>query len=121
MTPAEAVRALLRGWEVGDPDMVAELFAEDGVFDDPLQARRRIGPRDIREACADGMSKLRNCRIPVQHLIEHGNIAFVEATFESELSDSGTRFDFPFALVLEMTDGKVFRVAEYFDTRRLVP
>lgn len=121
LSPSEAVRALLGAWELGDPDLAANLFAEDGVFDDPLQPRRRVGPRDIRAACAGGMAKLRFCRIPIRLLIEREDIAVVEASFESELADGGGRFDFPFTLVLEMKDGKVARVAEYFDTRRLVP
>lgn len=121
MTPSQAVRALLRGWETGDPDMVANLFAEDGVFDDPLQPRRRVGPRDIREACAGGMSKLSSCRIPVLHLVERGDVALAEGVFEAVLAAGGARFEFPFALVLELRDGKVARVAEYFDTRTLVP
>jgi ketosteroid isomerase-like protein len=119
MTPSEAVRAILRAWEEADPDAIAALFAADGVFDDPLQPKRRIGPAEIRAACAGGIAAIRNCRIPIRHLVEYGNIALAEGDFLSELADTGARFDFPFALVLEMKNGKVSRLAEYFDTHAL--
>jgi ketosteroid isomerase-like protein len=119
MTPSQAVRAILRGWEDADPDAIVALFADDAIFDDPLQPKRRIGPADIREACAGGIAAIRNCRIPIRHLIEAGNLAFAEGEFQSELAGTGVRFDFPFTLVLEMKHGKVSRLAEYFDTHPL--
>jgi len=119
VTPSQAVHAILRGWEQSDPDMIAAVFAEEGIFDDPLQPRRRIGPRDIREACANGIAAIRECRIPIHSLIESGNTAFAEGEFRSVQASTGARFDFPFALVVEMKDGKVARLAEYFDTHPL--
>jgi ketosteroid isomerase-like protein len=114
MTPSQAVRAILRGWEEADPDAIASLFADDGIFDDPLQPKRRIGPAEIREACARGIAAIRDCRIPIRYLIESGDLAFAE--FQSELAGTAARFDFPFALVLEMKEGKVTRLVEYFDS-----
>jgi len=119
MTPSQAVRAILRGWEQSDPDMIAGVFAVDGIFDDPLQPRRRVGPRDIREACAGGIAAIRECHIPIHSLIESGDTAFAEGEFRSVLASTGARFDFPFALVVEMKNGKVARLAEYFDTHPL--
>ena len=119
MTPSQAIRAIFRGWEEGDPDAIAALFADDGIFDDPLQPERRVGPAEIRKACAGGIAAIRNCRIPIRHLIEAGNVAFAEGEFHSELAATGVRFDFSFAVVLEMKDGKVRRLAEYFDTSPL--
>ena len=36
MTAGEAIRALCSAWERGDPDALAGLFSEDGVYEDPL-------------------------------------------------------------------------------------
>ena len=36
MTASEAIRALCAAWERGDPDALADLFSEDGVYEDPL-------------------------------------------------------------------------------------
>lgn len=119
MTPAQAVRTILRGWEQADPDMIASVFAEDGIFDDPLQPRRRTGPADIREACAGGIAAIRECQIPLHTIVESGSTGFAEGEFRSVHAATGTRFDFPFAMVIEMKDGKVARLTEYFDTHPL--
>lgn len=86
MTPSQAVHAILRGWEEGDPDAIAAVFAEDGIFDDPLQPQRRVGPAEIRAACAQGIAAIHHCRIPVRALVESGDIAFVEGEFRSKLA-----------------------------------
>lgn len=119
MTPSQALRAVARGWEEGNPDAVAALFAEDGIFDDPLQPRRRTGPAEIRSALAGGMAAIHQCRIPLGVVIESGSVGFAEGMFQSKLAGSETRFDFPFVMVVEMKDGKIARLGEYFDTKSL--
>ena len=89
MTPSQAVHAIVRGWEQADPDAIAAIFAEDGIFDDPLQPRRRIGPRDIREACAGGIAAISECRIPIRTLVESGDTAFAKGEFRSVLAAAG--------------------------------
>ena len=44
MTAIEAIRALCAAWERGDPDALAGLFSEDGVYEDPRQSRLLPGP-----------------------------------------------------------------------------
>ncbi len=39
--------------------------------------------------------------------------------FRSALADGGGRFDFPFAMVVELRDGRIARLTEYFDTAPL--
>jgi ketosteroid isomerase-like protein len=119
MTPTQAVHEIVRGWEQSDPDAIAAIFAEGGVFDDPLQPRRRTGPRDIREACAGGIAAIRDCHIAIHSLVVSGDTAFAEGKFCSVLAADGARFDFPFVMIVDMKDGKVTRLAEYFDTRPL--
>lgn len=119
MTPGEAARAVLRGWELNDPGSVAELFAADGLFEDPLQPRPRRGPDDIMEACSGGMAAIRNCTISIRRLVEQGDTAIVEAEFRSQLAATGERFDFHFMMVLEMRAGVIQRLSEYFDTAPL--
>jgi ketosteroid isomerase-like protein len=43
----------------------------------------------------------------------------VEAEFRSGLA-AGGRLDFDFAMLVELRDGRIARLAEYFDTRPLV-
>jgi ketosteroid isomerase-like protein len=48
-------------------------------------------------------------------------VAICEASFLSELASGEGRFDFEFAMVIEVRDGQITRLCEFFDTRPLVP
>jgi ketosteroid isomerase-like protein len=67
------------------------------------------------------MEEIRDLRIPVGLIVEAGEIAICEASFLCELANGDGRFDFDFAMTVEMRDGKIARLTEYFDTRGLVP
>jgi ketosteroid isomerase-like protein len=121
MDAREATLAVCAAWERGDANAVAELFAEDGRYEDPLWADPVIGPDSIRAQVAEGMAQIRNLRIPVKHVVMQGDVAICEASFLSELADGDGRFDFEFAMVIEVRDGRITRLAEFFDTRPLVP
>jgi ketosteroid isomerase-like protein len=54
-------------------------------------------------------------------VMEQGDQVLAVGLFASKLRDGGDRFDFPFAILVELRDGKIARLAEYFDTRPLVP
>ena len=119
MTPAQAIREVMAGWERLDSQQVAELFADHGIYDDPLKDGRLVGPTAILEANAKAMHDLLSCRIELGHVVETDQVAFAEGEFVSELRAGGA-LTFTFAVVLEMEDGKVTRLAEYFDTRPLL-
>lgn len=121
MTALEAIRAVFDAWEAGDPDALRALFTDDGVYLDPLKA----GPLEGREAIVEdnrpAMAAIEDCRITVSLEVQDGNRAVVEGVFASRLVETGGRFDFPFVAIAEMSDGRIKRLAEYFDTRPLVP
>jgi ketosteroid isomerase-like protein len=121
MTALEATRAVFGAWEAGDPDALRELFTEDGVYLDPLKA----GPLEGRDAIVEdnrpAMAAIADCRITVSLEIEDGERAVVEGVFASRLVETGGRFDFPFVAIVELSGGRIKRLAEYFDTRPLVP
>jgi ketosteroid isomerase-like protein len=119
MRPAQAVREVMAGWERLDSQQVAELFADHGTYDDPLKDGRLTGPAAILEANAKAMNDLLSCRIDLGHVVETDQVALAEGEFVAELRAGGT-LAFSFAVVLEVGDGKVTRLAEYFDTRPLV-
>jgi hypothetical protein len=48
MDAREATSAVCAAWERGDANAVAELFAENGRYEDPLWADPVIGPDAIR-------------------------------------------------------------------------
>jgi ketosteroid isomerase-like protein len=121
LDPAEATRAVFDAWERGEAAGVSELFAPDGRYEDPLFPEALVGPDAIRDGIAPSMEEIRNLRIPIKHLVTEGHVAICEAEFLSELVSGDGRFDFDFAMVVEMRDGLIARLAEFFDTRMLVP
>jgi ketosteroid isomerase-like protein len=121
MEPQEALRALMAGWERGDPDAVAGLFTDGGAYEDPLLEERPIGPAAIRAAIAPAMEAIEDCKVEIHRLVHDGSTGFCEGSFTSRVAGEPTRFDFGFAALVEMRDGRIDRLAEYFDTKPLVP
>lgn len=119
MTPLECSRLFLQAWETSSPEAISRLFADDGVFINPLQPKPLIGPRQIFDAVSIGLGKIENVTIRINGSFEHGPKACIEGEFLSRRRADGARFDFPFSLVLEMRDGRIQRLSEYFDTARL--
>ena len=121
MDAREATLAICEAWERDDAAAVAAVFAEDGRYEDPLFPEVLVGPDAIREGVAAGMAEIRNLSIPIKHLVSDGAVAICEASFLCELASGEGRFDFEFAMVIEVADGRVTRLCEFFDTRPLVP
>ena len=121
MTPAEALRAVCDAWERGDPDTAANLFAPNGVYEDPLYEAPLRGREEIREGLTGGMGAIEDCRVTLDLVLEQGDRVLAVGFFASRLRDGGARFDFPFAILVELGDNGIARLAEYFDTRPLVP
>ncbi len=120
MTAAEALAASFVAWERGDPDALADLFAEDGVLEDPLKQGTIVGREPIREESRPAMAALADCQVTVTQIVERGDIALCEGVFAAGLAGSDGRLDFPFAALVEMRGDEIARLAEYFDTRPLV-
>jgi ketosteroid isomerase-like protein len=119
MSALEAVRAVCRAWEELDPVALAALFTRDGIFDDPLKSSRLAGSGAILEGNRAAMAQLRTCRIELRHVLGDGDVAVAEGRFVAELDPDGV-MDFPFAMVVELSGGRISRLAEYFDTRPLL-
>jgi len=121
MTPTEALRAVCDAWEQGDPGAAAALFAPDGVYEDPLYLAPLQGRDAIRAGLTDGMGAIEDCRVTLDPVIERGGQVLAIGHFGSRLRGGGERVDFPFAILVEHSDAGIERLAEYFDTRPLVP
>lgn len=120
MIASEAIRALCVAWERGDPNALADLFAEDGVYEDPLKDGPMVGRERIREGNRPAMAAIEDCRVQIRHLIEDGPVAMAEGYFASRLADGSGRLDFPFAITAEMRGNLIWRAAEFYDTRPLL-
>ena len=120
MTPTEVLQAVCEAWNRLDNDALAELFAEDGLFEDPLNERAARGREDVRAITGPGMAALSECEVTLSTVVERGDLGLCEGVFRSALADGGGRFDFPFAMAIEVRDGRIARLSEYFDTAPLV-
>jgi ketosteroid isomerase-like protein len=120
MTPTEALQAICEAWNRLDNDALADLFSEDGVFEDPLHERVLRGREDVRAVNGPAMGALSECEVTLTHVLERGELGLAEGMFRSSLADGGARMDFPFAIVIELQDGRIARLTEYFDTAPLV-
>jgi ketosteroid isomerase-like protein len=121
MRPIEALTASFDAWEKGDPAALAKLFADDGEFVDPLKPAVLVGPEEIEAGNREAMAMLADVRITVERSFEDGEHGAVEGEFRSRLADGGGRFDFRFMASVELRDGAVRRLSEYFDTKPLLP
>jgi ketosteroid isomerase-like protein len=120
MTVEEALHEVCESWNHLDPGRLAELFTDDGRFEDPLKESVLVGQREIREGNAPAMAALERCEVTLDVIVADGARAFAEGFFKSSLAGGG-RLDFRFAMLVEMEGTRVKRVAEYFDTRPLIP
>ena len=121
MRPIEALTASFDAWEQGDPAALGRLFTEDGEFIDPLKPGVLVGPDEIESGNRDAMGMLADVQITIERSFEDGDHGAVEGEFRSRLAAGDDRFDFRFMASVELRDGAVRRLSEYFDTKPLVP
>ncbi|HTE62550.1 MAG TPA: nuclear transport factor 2 family protein [Solirubrobacteraceae bacterium] len=121
MSPLDAMRAAFAAWEQRDPAALAALFAPDGDFIDPLKPGALTGPAEIEAGNREAMAAVEDVVVTIVRAFEDDTHAAVEGMFLSRVAGSDVRFDFGYMASLELRDGKVARLAEYFDTRPLVP
>jgi ketosteroid isomerase-like protein len=121
MTPREALEALGAAWDRLDVDALAAAFTDDGLVEDPLLPETARGREAIVALYTPSMAELSECKVTLGHVLETGDLGVAEGRFESVIAADGSRMDFDFAMLVELRDGKVARLAEYFDTRPLVP
>jgi ketosteroid isomerase-like protein len=115
------MRAAFAAWEERDPHALAVLFAPDGQFLDPLKPGVLVGPPEIEEGNRDAMAAVEDVRVTIDRGFEDATHAAVEGMFLSRVAGTEQRFDFGYMASIELRDGKIVRLAEYFDTRPLVP
>jgi len=121
LTPEAALAALGKAWDRLDVEQLVAVFADDAVVVDPLLPRDARGRDDIRELYTGSMAELSECRVTLTNVLTSGDLGMAEGRFESALAADGGRMDFDFAMTVELRDGRVARLAEYYDTRPLLP
>ena len=128
MTPTEALRAYCDAFVAGDTARIGALFAEDAVCELPLLERPLAGRDEIVREVGIAVRGLRRMQVELGATIESGDEVFAEGIFRSEMVGAGThvdlspvRADFRFAMIVEMRGGRIARLAEYLDTKKVKP
>jgi ketosteroid isomerase-like protein len=119
MTPEDAIEAVFQAWNVLDVEQLIPLFTDDGRYEDPLFPAALVGHDQMREGIQPGMQELADCAITTRRVVATDDAGIVEAEFRSALAGGDGRLDFDFAMVVEMSGGRIARLTEYFDTRPL--
>src|SRR5215813_2165849 len=130
-TPLTARRALERYCDAfarRAADEIEPLFADDAVYDLPLQDGRIHGRDHIMREIRTALRGLKSIEVHLEHVLESGDSASCEGVFRSEhigipphVDGRPARLDFRFVAVVEVSDGKIVRLSEYFDTKPLKP
>ncbi|MDX6520841.1 MAG: hypothetical protein QOJ31_2167 [Gaiellales bacterium] len=120
MTPGEAIEGVFKAWQRLDGEALIALFTEDARYEDPLFPEPLVGSQQLHDSIPPSMADLDECVITTLRVVESGDTGMVEAQFRSRVADGEGRLDFDFAMVVELRDGRIARLAEYFDTRPLV-
>jgi glycine cleavage system aminomethyltransferase T/ketosteroid isomerase-like protein len=109
-------------------DEIEPLFAEDAVFDLPLQDARVQGRDKITRELRTALRGLENIVVEFEHVLEDDRSVFAEGIFRSEhvglpphVDGHPHRLDFKFVAVVEAENGRITRWSEYFDTKPLKP
>lgn len=128
MTPRQILEHYCDAFERRMPDEIAPLFADDAVFDLPLNDARVHGRERIVQELRTAIRGLKNIEIFLDHIIESESHVFAEGMFYAEhvgipphVDGTPFRLDFKFAAVVVLDNGKITRWSEYFDTKPLKP
>jgi aminomethyltransferase len=128
MTPRQALETYCDAFARREPDRIEPLFAEDAVFDLPLQDGRLHGREAIMAEMRTALRGLEDIEVELGHVMEGASDVFAEGVFRAapvaipaKLNGTPARLDFRFVAVVEMKDGKIARLTEHFDTRPLKP
>ena len=128
MTPRQALETYCDAFARRDAERIAPLFADDAVFDLPLQDARLNGREVIVQEMRTALRGLTDIEVELGHVMEGAHDVFAEGIFgavpvaiPAKVDGAPARLDFRFVAVIEMKDGKIARLSEYFDTRPLKP
>jgi aminomethyltransferase len=128
MTPAIAFTAYCEAFARGDHVAMADLFAEDGIFEASSLEQPVRGRENLKSQLRIISSSSKNIHTEIRIAIEHGERGHFEGAYEAEIIGTGGkidgsphRIDFKFVAVIEMRDGKIARLCEIFDTRPMHP
>jgi ketosteroid isomerase-like protein len=118
--PAEAARAYCDRFAARDLESLLSLFNPYALCEVPLWPQRAFGLSQIRAALGQATGSLAACEIEISSLLEVDAMAAGEGHLRGE-RHGGAVLDFPFAMIVEMENGLISRMTEYFDCAPMFP
>jgi ketosteroid isomerase-like protein len=115
MDPGEALRAFYDRFVAADIEGLVELFQPHGVL--AVNDRRHEGHEGIRTSQARYREGVTNCEVTFRVVAEAGDSALGEALFTADRVHEEGSIHLPFAAVLDLEEGRILRLIEYFDRR----
>lgn len=103
---------VIQAWETPDPDLLAEVYAENGAFSIPGETF--TGPEAIREL-AVAYTAEHEIKVDLKRIIVVGDFAFAEWVWNDTDKSTGETSQFDEAIVVDFEDGKVLNWREYID------
>jgi aminomethyltransferase len=127
-TAGNALRIYCEAFERRAADELVQLFADDAVFELPLHDGRIVGRTAILDEIRTALRGLKNIKVILEHIVESGTEVFAEGIFQADpigihprVDGTPVRLDFKFVAIVTVSDGRVTRWSEYFDTKPLKP
>src|SRR5262245_56188542 len=106
LTPRRAIEIYCDAFARRAPEEMETLFAEDAVFDLPLNDARLHGCERILRETRTAIRGLKNIEVVLDHITEQGSTAFAEGYFYAEhigippyVDGRPARLDFKFVAV----------------------
>ncbi len=127
-TAGNLLRAYCDAFRRRAGDEIENLFAEDAVLELPLLDGRVVGKTAIVAEIKTAIRGLKNIKVVLENTIETDTEAFAEGIFCADhigihplVDGTPIRLDFRFVATVKISEGKIVRWAEYFDTKPLKP
>lgn len=118
---ADLLEQYVSSFAAENHDAVADLFTEDGLFEVSLVGHPVTGREAIRAQMRIEIGALRDISVTWDNIVEEGDLVIAEGTFEAHLLGAFEDISFPFLASLTASEGRISRLVEHLDARRVKP
>lgn len=115
--PLVVAHNMVNAWNAVDADQIADLFAEDGVYQSMMD-KPTVGRETIRSKFSALLKGVTMLELQLRNVAVSGDVVFLERI--DVFTNNGKDGAVPVVAVLEIRDGKVAIWREYFDRAELL-
>lgn len=114
-TDKKTIEQLFAAWSSHDPEKVANVFAEDAVYEDVTANHISRGRAEVRKWAAGGFSVFENFRMEVASISVHDGRGVAEWVWTATDKKLGKNFSVRGVSIIEVRGGKISRCKDYYD------